>query len=160
VADLKGMGLPAVPAAGQPAPQVGDIVLRGYFVSIDEGSAGKRLLVGFGSGTAEMRAAAEGYQMSAQGPRLLDSGEAASEGGRMPGMAARLAVLAVTANPIGLVVAGGAKLYGERTGSDTIRRGRADRRRDRGATAHGRGRAGLDLVERDEATAPLGGASA
>jgi hypothetical protein len=96
VADLKGMGLPAVPAAGQPAPQVGDIVLRGYFVSIDEGSAGKRLLVGFGSGTAEMRAAAEGYQMSAQGPRLLGSGEVASEDGRMPGMAARLAVLAVT----------------------------------------------------------------
>ena len=28
--------------------------------------------------------------------------------------------LAVTANPIGLVVGGGAKLYGEGTGSDTI----------------------------------------
>jgi hypothetical protein len=30
VADLQGMGLPAVPAAGQPPPQVNDIVLRGY----------------------------------------------------------------------------------------------------------------------------------
>jgi Domain of unknown function (DUF4410) len=120
VADLQAMGLPAVAAAGQPAPQVDDIVLRGYFVSIDEGSAGKRVLVGFGSGTAEMRAAVEGYQMTAQGLRLLGSGEVRSGGGRLPGMAVPAAVLAATANPIGLVVGGAAKLYGEGTGSDTI----------------------------------------
>jgi Domain of unknown function (DUF4410) len=120
VADLQGMGLPAVAAAGQPAPRVDDIVLRGYFVSIDEGSAGKRVLVGFGSGTAEMRAAVEGYQMTAQGLRLLGSGEVRSGGGEMPGVVLPLAVLAATANPIGLVVGGGAKLYGEATGSDTI----------------------------------------
>jgi Domain of unknown function (DUF4410) len=116
VADLQAMGLPAVPAAGQPAPQVDDIVLRGYFVSIDEGSAGKRVLVGFGSGTAEMRAAVEGYQMTAQGLRLLGSGEVRSGGGKLPGMGVPVAVLAATANPIG----GAAKLYGEATGSDTI----------------------------------------
>jgi hypothetical protein len=120
VADLQGMGLPAVRAAGQPAPQVNDIVLRGYFVSIDEGSAGKRVLVGFGSGEAEMRSAVEGYQMTAQGLRLLGSGEVEAGGSKMPGMAVPLAVLAATANPIGLVVGGGAKLYGEETGSDTI----------------------------------------
>ena len=120
VADLQAMGLPAVRAAGQPAPQVDDVVLRSYFISIEEGSAGQRVLVGFGSGAAEMRAAVEGYQMTAQGLRLLGSGEVISEGGGMPGIVAPLAVLAVTANPIGLVVAGGAKLYGEKTGSDTI----------------------------------------
>jgi hypothetical protein len=120
VADLQALGLPAVPAAGQPAPQVDDIVLRGYFVSIDEGSAGKRVLVGFGSGTAEMRAAVEGYQMTAQGLRLLGSGEIRSGGGKLPGMGVPVAVLAATANPIGLVVGGAAKLYGEATGSDTI----------------------------------------
>jgi hypothetical protein len=35
-------------------------------------------------------------------------------------MAVPVAVLAATANPIGLVFSGGAKLYGEATGSDTI----------------------------------------
>jgi Domain of unknown function (DUF4410) len=129
VADLQGMGLPAVRAAGQPAPQVNDIVLRGYFVSIDEGSAGRRVLVGFGSGAAEMRAAVEGYQMTAQGLRLLGSGEVESGGGKMPGIAAPVAVLAATANPIGLVVGGAAKLYGEETGSDTIE-GAAERTAD------------------------------
>jgi Domain of unknown function (DUF4410) len=120
VADLEGMGLPAVAAAGQPPPQVDDIVLRGYFVSIDEGSAGRRVLVGFGSGAAEMRAAVEGYQMTAQGLRLLGSGEVASEGGGMPGVAVPLAVLAATASPIGLIVGGTAKATGEVTGSETI----------------------------------------
>jgi len=120
VADLEGMGLPAVRAEGQAAPQIDDIVLRGYFVSIEEGSAGKRLLVGFGSGEAEMRAAVEGYQATATGLRLLGHGEVAAEGTEMPGVVVPLAVLAATANPIGLVVAGGAKLYGESSGSDTI----------------------------------------
>jgi Domain of unknown function (DUF4410) len=120
VADLQGMGLPAVRAEGQGAPQIDDIVLRGYFVSVEEGSAGKRVLVGFGSGAAEMRVAVEGYQATAAGLRLLGSGEVSSEGGGMPGVAVPLAVLAATANPIGLVVGGTAKLYGEGSGSETI----------------------------------------
>ena len=66
VAELRGMGLPAVPAAGQPAPRPDDIVLRGYFVSVDEGRVGRRVLVGFGAGAAELRTAVEAYQMTAQ----------------------------------------------------------------------------------------------
>jgi hypothetical protein len=73
-----------------------------------------------GSGEAEMRAAVEGYQATATGLRLLGHGEVAAEGTEMPGVMVPLAVLAATANPIGLVVAGGAKLYGEGSGSDTI----------------------------------------
>jgi hypothetical protein len=120
VVDLLNMGLPAVRTVGQPAPEVDDIVLRGYFVSIDEGSATKRVLVGFGSGAAEMRVAVEGYQMTAQGLRLLGSGEVTSRGARTPGMALPLSVLAATTNPIGLVVGGTAKVHGEGTGSDRI----------------------------------------
>jgi Domain of unknown function (DUF4410) len=129
VANLQGMGLPAAPAAGEPAPQVNDIVLRGYFVSIDEGRAGKRVLVGFGSGEAEMRAAVEGYQMTAQGLRLLGSGEVEAGGSKMPGMAVPLAVLAATHSPIGLIVGGTAKATGEVTGSETIE-GAAERTAD------------------------------
>ena len=120
VAELRGMGLPAVVAAGQPAPQVDDIVLRGYFVSVDAGSARERVLVGFGRGAAELTTAVEGYQMTAEGLRPLGRGEVRSGGGDMPGMVAPLAVVAATANPIGLVVGGAVKLTGEATGSDTI----------------------------------------
>jgi hypothetical protein len=120
VADLQGMGLPAVLAAGQPAPRVNDIVLRGYFVSVDEGSATQRVLVGFGAGSAELKTAVEAYQMTAQGLRPLGRGEVKSGGGELPGMVVPLAVVAATANPIGLVVGGAVKATGEVTGSDTI----------------------------------------
>jgi hypothetical protein len=120
VADLQGMGLPAVPAAGQPPPRVDDIVLRGYFVSVDQGSATQRVLVGFGAGAAELKTAVEGYQMTAQGLHPLGRGEVKSGGGELPGMVLPLAVVAATANPIGLVVGGAVKATGEVTGSDTI----------------------------------------
>jgi hypothetical protein len=129
VADLQGMGLPAVRAAGQPPPRPDDIVLRGYFVSVDEGRAGRRVLVGFGSGAAELRTAVEGYQMTAQGLRPLGRGEIRSEGGKLPGMVLPAAVLAATASPIGLIVGGTAKATGEVTGSETIE-GAAERTAD------------------------------
>jgi hypothetical protein len=120
VADLQAMGLPAVAAAGQPAPRPDDIVLRGYFVSVDEGSASKRVLVGFGSGAADLRTAVEAYQMTAGGLRPLGRSQIRSEGGELPGMIVPLAVVAATASPIGLIVGGTAKATGEVTGSETI----------------------------------------
>ena len=120
VAKLREAGLPAVQAAGQPAPKVNDIVIRGYFVSVDEGSAAKRVLVGFGSGDAAMMTAVEGYQETSQGLRLLGSGEVHSGGGTMPGLVVPAAVMAATHTPIGLVVGGAVKVAGELDGSDTL----------------------------------------
>jgi hypothetical protein len=120
VADLRGMGLPAVLAEGQPAPRADDIVLRGYFVSVDEGSATQRVLIGFGAGSAELKTAVEAYQMTAHGLRPLARGEIKSGGGKLPGVVVPVAVVAATANPIGLIVGGAMKGTGEVTGSDTI----------------------------------------
>jgi hypothetical protein len=120
VVDLQNMGLPAVQAVGQPQPQVGDIVIKGSFVSVEEGSAGKRVLLGFGAGASDLRTVVEGYQMTAQGLRKLGGGELNSGGNKTPGMVAPLVVAAATANPIGLVVVGGMKAYGEASGSSTI----------------------------------------
>jgi Domain of unknown function (DUF4410) len=120
IAEIQNMGLPAVRAAGQPSPRVGDIVIMGYFVSIQEGSAGERVLIGFGSGAADLKTAVEGYLMTAQGLRWLGSGEIESGGGKTPGVAVPLAIAAATANPIGLIVGGAAKVYGEKSGSATI----------------------------------------
>ena len=114
------MGLPAVLASGQPAPRVDDIVIKGYLVSVEEGSAGKRVLIGFGSGNAELKTMVEGFQMTDHGLRQLGSGELDSGGSKTPGMLVPLAVVAATANPIGLVVGGAVKLYGQESGSDTI----------------------------------------
>ena len=58
--------------------------------------------------------------MTAQGLRPLGRGELKSGGGKLPGVVLPLAVLAATANPIGLVVGGAIKASGEATGSATI----------------------------------------
>lgn len=120
VAEIQGMGLSAVRAVGQPAPRVGDAMLVGYFEAIDTGSAARRLVLGFSSGAADLGTAVEGYVMTDQGPRLLGSGKLGSKGGKTPGLLVPLAVVAATANPIGLVVMGAAKLTGEVTGRTKI----------------------------------------
>ncbi len=120
VADIQAMGLPAERAADGAMPQAGDIVIKGYFASVDEGSVGKRLVVGFGSGAASLKTVVEGYLMTEQGLRRLGSGEVDSSGGKSPGMLVPLAVVAATANPIGLLVGGAVKLTGEATGSATV----------------------------------------
>jgi Domain of unknown function (DUF4410) len=120
VTQIQAMGLPAVMATGQPAPRVNDIVIKGYLLSVQEGSAGKRVLIGFGSGNAELKTMVEGFQMTEHGLRKLGSGELDSGGSKTPGMLVPLVVVAATANPIGLVVGGAVKLYGEESGSDTV----------------------------------------
>jgi hypothetical protein len=120
VAELQAMGLPAVRAAGQPAPQVGDGLVVGYFTTVDQGNATERVVLGFGEGGAVLKTVVKGYLMTAQGLRALGSGEVEAGSGKMPGGALPLVVTVATANPIGLVVAGAAKGYGELSGSETI----------------------------------------
>jgi hypothetical protein len=120
VAEIKAMGLPAVQAEGQPAPKVGDLVIRGYFVSVREGSAGERVLVGFGSGSSELKTAVEGYLMTNEGLRRVGGGEMESGGSKTPGALVGVATLAATGNPIGLIMGGASKLAGEAKGSSTV----------------------------------------
>lgn len=120
VAEIQGMGLPAQQATAQTTPRVGEYVLRGYFVTIDEGSASKRIMLGFGSGSANLATTVEAYQVTPQGLRLLGSGEVQSGGNKTPGLIVPLAVVAATANPIGLIIGGASKAYGQASGSDTI----------------------------------------
>jgi hypothetical protein len=120
VAELQGMGLIAVRAVGQPAPQVGDGLVVGYFTTVNPGSATERVVLGFGEGGAQLKTVVRGYLMTAEGLRALGSGEVEAGSGKTPGGAVPLVVTIATANPIGLVVSGAAKGYGELSGSETI----------------------------------------
>jgi hypothetical protein len=116
VADIREMGLPAVRAAGQPAPKLGDIALVGYFESIDEGSAAKRTAIGFGTGAAEMKTQVEGYRVTESGMHRLASAKVESG----PGVVVPLVVTIATVNPIGSIMGGAVKAGGERTGKTAI----------------------------------------
>ena len=114
------MGLPAVQATATTKPQVNDIVIRGYLVSVEKGSAAKRMTIGFGSGGSELNTLLEGYQMTANGLRKLGSGTIESKGAKGPGASLGAAGWLITGSPIGLIVGGGMKVYGEASGSAKV----------------------------------------
>jgi len=118
--EIQEMGLPGRHAPDDAVPQIDDLVIRGYFVSIDEGSATKRMVIGFGSGAAHLNTYVEGFQMTAQGLRKLGSGSVDSGGGKVPGAIVPAGVAIATANPIGLVVVTAVKAGGELSGASTI----------------------------------------
>jgi Domain of unknown function (DUF4410) len=120
VADIQEMGLPAVQAGPSSTPQVGDGVIRGYIVSAEGGGAVKRFVIGFGAGTSEMDTVVEGYAVTPRGWRKLGSGTLTSSGSKSPGMVVPAAVAIATSNPIGLIVVGGMKIYGEASGRNKL----------------------------------------
>jgi hypothetical protein len=123
VVDINAMGLSAVQAGPGSSPQVGDGVIRGYLVSVQGGGAGgavKRFVIGFGAGTSEMDTVVEGFAVTPQGLRKLGSGTLSSSGSKAPGMAVPAAVAIATGSPIGLIVVGGSKIYGEASGKNTL----------------------------------------
>jgi hypothetical protein len=119
-ADISAMGLPATRATPESQPQVGDGVIRGYLVSAESGSAARRFVIGLGSGNSEMETVVEGYAVTRNGWRKLGSGTLSSSGNKMPGMFAPAALTIATHNPVGLVVVGGMKVYGEASGKNTL----------------------------------------
>ena len=125
VEQIHGMGMPAEQASTQSTPQINDLIIRGYLLTVEEGDADKRVVVGFGSGASELRTAVVGYQMTDQGLRKLGSGTLDADGSKTPGIAAPLAVAVSSGNPLGLIVSGGMKLHGEESGSSEIE-GRVD----------------------------------
>jgi len=121
---IRDMGLPAERPSEQTQPQTNDLVIRGYFISLDEGSATERITIGFGSGASQLTTAVEAYQMTATGLRRLGSARVDAGGNKSPGMELGVVGFIVTANPVGLIVGGGMKAYGEASGRSKVQ-GRA-----------------------------------
>jgi hypothetical protein len=94
VEDVGALGLFAERAGRAAPPEPNDVVIQGQFLRIDEGSAVKRLVIGFGVGATELRTQVEMFQVSADGWRPITKFETVAEGARFPGA--------------GLAVAGGA----------------------------------------------------
>ena len=84
--NIRNMGITALHAGKRLVPDVGDIVITGQFITIEEGSRGKRVVIGFGVGSAEVSVHVEGYLIEETGPRLLGSRQAATSGSKMPGI--------------------------------------------------------------------------
>jgi len=125
IKEIRGMGMPAEYGLANTNPEINDIVIRGAIISIEEGSAAKRVGIGLGTGSSELKLAMEGFQVTEQGLRKLGGGTSGSSGSKTPGAAVGAATMIATHNPAGLIVSTGMKVYGEASGKSKIE-GRAE----------------------------------
>ena len=89
------------------------IVVKGQFLTIDEGSKVKRTMIGFGAGAEEVRVRIQVYQMTETGLQRISEAEGEAHGRKTPGMVGPAAIAGVTGNVIGVVVAGGMNIKSE-----------------------------------------------
>jgi hypothetical protein len=119
-AQINDMGMNAKQASPQTKPAINDIVIRGYLLSVEEGSGAMRVMVGFGAGKSELSTLVEGYQETAHGLRKLGSGNVAAGGNKSPGMILGVATFLATKNPAGLIINGGMQAYGAASGNNGV----------------------------------------
>jgi len=131
IRQFQAMGLQASRATAETEIQINDAVIQGYLVSEAGGSEKKRVMIGFGAGESELKAAVEGFQNTAGGLRPLGSAKTDSTDGlpgKTPGMGVGILGTVATHNPVGLIVSTGVKTHEEKSGGAKLE----DRARDTG----------------------------
>jgi uncharacterized protein DUF4410 len=120
VDQINAMGMTAQIASLTTKPQINDIVIRGYLLSVKQGSTAMRVMVGFGAGKSSLSTMVEGFQVTANGERKLGYGTVDAGGNKSPGMILGVATFLATKNPAGLIINAGMQTYGAASGSSTV----------------------------------------
>ena len=71
VKEILTLGMPAEHADRWHPPGIGNLLIMGEFISMDEGSKAKRMLIGFGAGASSLQTHVVGYQFTDQGLNRL-----------------------------------------------------------------------------------------
>lgn len=113
VAELQGLGLPAVRWRGTPPKNNDAYMIEGQFLTIDEGNVAAQLIIGFGVGGSEVRVLTQAYHLDNGAKKLLGEAEVSAESSKAPGLAATL--------PVGAAVSGTAAAASVATGVGVVR---------------------------------------
>jgi len=119
-AQIRDMGMNVEQASPSTKLQVNDIEIRGYLLSVEQGSTAMRVMVGFGAGKSSLATMVEGFQMTDHGLRKLGYGTIDAGGNKSPGMVLGIATFLATKNPAGLIINGGMQAYGAASGNNTV----------------------------------------
>jgi len=131
VETLNSRGIDAKRADDATAPPMDAIVLTGQFVSIDPGSRVRRLVIGFGAGSREMRVQVQAFQVTEFGLMRVAESEKEATGSRGFGLVVP-ATVSVATGGVGIIAGVGASLI---TVREARAGGDADARRIAGAIA-------------------------
>jgi hypothetical protein len=119
ISTLNQQGIESRFALEDDTPPLNALLLKGRFITIDEGSALGRMAIGFGVGAQELRVQMETYQTTAGGvERPLAISEARADSGKMPGMAVPVSAGAMMGNVlVSVAVSGGMATFRELGGA-------------------------------------------
>jgi hypothetical protein len=96
VKQIQSYGLWAERAMGYPVSKGKTLIVKGQFLSIDEGNRTERVVIGFGAGRTDVQANVQVYEMTAEGQKEVESLRASGESGAKPGMAEMMGIGALT----------------------------------------------------------------
>jgi hypothetical protein len=85
VREISKLGIPAVAAAAAAPVPGATLEIDGGFASIDQGNRLKRMVVGFGAGASEVRAAVQVYETTNEGRQFVEDFYVTVKSSRKPG---------------------------------------------------------------------------
>jgi hypothetical protein len=92
---IRSYGLMAERAFGLPQGKGNVLMVKGQFLTIDEGNRTERVAIGFGAGRTDVQANVQVYEMTPKGMQEVDTLRGTAKSGRKPGMAEMMGVGAI-----------------------------------------------------------------
>jgi len=115
VSEIQALGLPAQRASGSPPAEGNTLVIKGQFVSIDEGNQTERVVIGLGLGRTDVRTLIQVHEYQNGSDIVIDQFGVSAESGHKPGMAETMG-----AGAAGNLAASAAVSTGVAVGSETF----------------------------------------
>ena len=103
--EVQALGIPAIRATKDTPVQTNDLLIKGQFISVDEGNEAERVVIGLGLGRTDVRTLTQVYGFVNGRKSIVDEFDVNAESGRKPGMAETMGVGALTGHLIVSAVA-------------------------------------------------------
>src|SRR3989441_1366407 len=120
VKELNQYGLPAERALSAPSAGGRLLMIKGQFVSIDEGNRTERVLIGLGAGRTGVQASVQVYEITPEGMRNVESLQADAKSSYKPGMALMMGAGGLAGNLLTSAVVSGITSAASEATWDTV----------------------------------------
>jgi hypothetical protein len=120
VKQIRSYGLMAERAFGLPQGKGKVLMVKGQFLSIDEGNRTERVTIGLGAGRTSVQANVQVYELTAEGKKEVDTLRGTAKSGSKPGMAEMMGIGAIAGHLLASTVVSGALSAGTEMTSATV----------------------------------------
>lgn len=120
VKKIRSYGLFAERAFGLPSGKGKILMVKGQFLSVDEGNRTERVAIGLGAGRTSVQANVQVYELTPQGRQQVDTLRGTAKSGGKPGMAEMMGIGAIAGHLLASTVVSGALAGGTEMTSATV----------------------------------------